>query len=128
MIAGLLSEEMSEVVDKYPLLGDIPVLGSLFRSSNFQKKETELVMIVTPRIVKPLGPGPYPLPTDHFIEPSAFGFYLLGQLEARAEPEPIPPPAGQPQTSSAEVRVPEFGGIIGGAGHRVPSGPLEVER
>jgi pilus assembly protein CpaC len=122
-IAGLLRDDVAELADKYPVVGDIPVLGALFRSSSFQKRETELVMIVTPRIVKPLGPGPHPLPTDHFIEPNAFEFYLLGALETRAEPEPAP----RPQSSGA-VERPSVGGFIGEAGHRVPSAPLEEER
>jgi len=87
MIAGLLSEEIREIAGKYPLLGDLPVLGSLFRSTQFLKDETELVIIVTPTLVKPLGPGPHPLPTDHFIEPSALEFYLWGALEGMP-PEP----------------------------------------
>jgi pilus assembly protein CpaC len=76
MIAGLLSEDIREQVSQYPVLGQIPILGGLFRSSRFEKNETELVIIVTPALVKPLGPGPHPLPTDHFIEPSAVEFYL----------------------------------------------------
>jgi len=81
MIAGLLNEEVREIAGKYPLLGDLPILGSLFRSTQFLKDETELVIIITPTLVKPLGPGPHPLPTDHFIEPSALEFYLWGALE-----------------------------------------------
>ena len=57
------------------------LFGSLFRSTQFRKEETELVIIVTPTLVKPLGPGPHPLPTDHFIEPSSSEFYLWGSLE-----------------------------------------------
>jgi pilus assembly protein CpaC len=113
-IAGLLRDDVSELVGKYPVLGDIPVLGSLFRSSQFLKNETELVMIVTPRLVKPLGPGPYPLPTDHFIEPSAFEFYLLGRLEGRDEEPPKKGPDGE---------TPPSGGLIGAAGHRVTATP-----
>ena len=63
------------------------MLGGLFRSSKFEKNETELVIVVTPQLVKPLGAGPPPLPTDHFIEPSAWEFYLLGALEGRFPPE-----------------------------------------
>jgi pilus assembly protein CpaC len=111
-IAGLLSERMSDFAEKYPVLGDIPVLGGLFRSSSYQNEETELVMIVTPRIVKPLPLGPRPLPSDHFIAPSAFEFFLLGRLEARAEA--VPPPA-EPEAGV----TPKYGGMIGPVGHRV---------
>jgi len=81
MIAGLLNEEIRELAGKYPLLGSIPIIGALFRSTQFEKEETELVIIVTPTLVKPLSAGPHPLPTDHFIEPSAAEFYLFGALE-----------------------------------------------
>ncbi len=123
-IAGLLQDRTSELVDSYPVLGNIPVLGGLFRSSSFQKDETELVMIVTPRIVKPLPPGPRPLPTDHFIEPSAFEFYLLGRLEARGENE-SGAPAPAPESGEVDLGAPRVGGIIGGAGHIVGSEPEE---
>jgi pilus assembly protein CpaC len=109
-IAGLLREDVDELVAKFPVLGDIPVLGALFRSSSFQKDETELVMIVTPRLVKPLGPGPHPLPTDHFVEPDDFEFYLLGRLEGRGDDA-----AGE----TADAESIETGGLIGEAGHRV---------
>ncbi len=103
-IAGLLDDRVRSSVQKYPVLGDVPILGALFRSVQFQKSETELVLIVTPRLVKPLPPGPHPLPTDSFVEPNAFETYLLGALEGQSPREP----AGA-------------GGLIGPAGHRVPS-------
>ncbi|MCV6612170.1 MAG: type II and III secretion system protein family protein [Amphritea sp.] len=78
-IAGLLNENMREVVNKFPGLGDIPVLGSLFRSQEFEKGETELVIMVTPQLAKPIDPDQIKLPTDHFIEPSDTEFYLLGR-------------------------------------------------
>jgi pilus assembly protein CpaC len=59
------------------------LIGGLFRASKFEKNETELVIVVTPHLVKPLGEGPPPLPTDHFIEPNAWEFYILGALEGR---------------------------------------------
>jgi len=82
-IAGLLSEDLRERIGQYPWLGQIPLLGGLFRSSKFEKNETELVIVVTPQLVKPLGEGPPPLPTDHFIEPNDWEFYILGALEGR---------------------------------------------
>ena len=106
-IAGLLREDVTQLVSQYPVLGDIPVLGNLFRSTQFQKDETELVMIVTPRLVKPLGAGPHPLPGDHYVEPDDFEFYLLGRLE------------GRPEESSADESAALGGGLIGEAGHRV---------
>ncbi len=80
-IAGLLRDNVKETISKFPLLGDIPILGALFRSASFQKNETELIIIVTPRLVKPLDPTKQALPTDQFIEPDDFEFYLMGNLE-----------------------------------------------
>jgi len=77
-IAGMLQETARENVDKYPVLGDIPVLGALFSSKQWQKQETELVIIVTPHIVKPLDMAEQTLPTDFYIEPDDAEFYLWG--------------------------------------------------
>ena len=82
-IAGLLEDKVKSVIEKVPGLGDLPILGQLFTSQEFQRNETELIMIVTPHLVKPLNPGPRPLPTDHYQEPSDWDFYLLGKQEAR---------------------------------------------
>ena len=70
-----------------PVLGDIPILGVLFRSSSYQKNETELIIIVTPHLVKPVDMAKQTLPTDQFVDPDDFEFYLLGSLEGRAKGE-----------------------------------------
>lgn len=90
-IAGLLSNESRSSVAKYPFLGDIPVLGQLFSSRAFQSKETELVVIVTPRLVKPVDQReqPLPLPTDSYKEPSDLEFFLWGKMEARESAKPV---------------------------------------
>ena len=80
-IAGLLDESVRESISRFPVLGDIPILGALFRSVSFQKSETELVIIVTPHLVKPVDVAQQPLPTDAFIEPNDVEFLLLGKLE-----------------------------------------------
>jgi pilus assembly protein CpaC len=92
-IAGLLSDEVKEDVQKFPLLGDIPILGALFRSSSFQRSETELVVIVTPHLVKPLDLAKQTLPTDAYIAPDDFEFYLEGRLEGRDGRKPALPGA-----------------------------------
>jgi pilus assembly protein CpaC len=69
-IAGLLLNNSRENISKFPVLGNIPILGVLFRSSSFQKNETELVIVVTPRFVKPSNQKKLPLPTDNYIEPT----------------------------------------------------------
>jgi pilus assembly protein CpaC len=104
-IAGLLSDTSRNVITKFPVLGDIPVLGILFRSTQYQKNETELVALVTPHLVKPMPPGAARLPTDKWIDPSDVDVYLLGLEQGRqkASPRPAPAPA-----ASAPL-PPEFG-------------------
>ena len=82
-VAGLINDNLREVVTKFPGLGSIPILGALFRSQEFQKNETELLILVTPHLAKPLVPAEVQLPTDYFVEPSDFGWYLQGRLEGR---------------------------------------------
>lgn len=77
-IAGLLRDNLRESIQKFPFLGDIPVLGALFRSSRFQKNQTELVIIVTPHFVKPIDMAQQALPTDTFVETNDWEFYLMG--------------------------------------------------
>ena len=93
-IAGLINENLRETVTKFPGLGDIPGLGALFRSQSFQKGETELLILVTPHLVKPMLPGEIRLPTDKFQEPSDLEFFLNGQLEGRASKESDSSPYG----------------------------------
>jgi len=86
-IAGLLRENVRTVVSKFPLLGDIPILGALFQSKEFQKENTELVIIVTPHLVKPLDMAKQTLPTDFYVEPNDAEFYLLGRTEGSGSPK-----------------------------------------
>jgi len=69
-IAGLVNNNQSQTVDKYPLIGDMPILGPLFRSNQFQNDQSELVIIITPYIVRPTGDKQLALPTDGFSSPS----------------------------------------------------------
>lgn len=83
-IAGLINENLREAVQKFPGLGDLPVIGHLFRSQQFLKGETELVITVTPKLAKPIAPEDLRLPTDSFIEPSDRDFFLFGRMEGKA--------------------------------------------
>ncbi len=74
---------MRNAVTKFPGLG-IPILGQLFRSQNFQKGQTELVILVTPKLAKPIRPSEVKLPTDNVIEPSNADFFLRGRMEGAA--------------------------------------------
>jgi pilus assembly protein CpaC len=87
-IAGLLKETIRDSVQKYPLLGDIPILGALFRSREFQKNETELIIIATPRLVKPLNTAKQTLPTDFYVEPNDVELYLFGLMEGKPKNQP----------------------------------------
>lgn len=82
-IAGLINETLRENVNKFPGLGDVPVVGMLFRSQEFIKGQTELVIFVTPRLARSFDPTLVKLPTDSFVEPNDQEFYLMGRLKAR---------------------------------------------
>lgn len=112
-LAGLLKDDIRENVQKFPFLGDIPVLGNLFRSSSFQKNETELIIIVTPHLVKPLDMTKQTLPTDQYIEPNDVEFYLLGDVER----VPKRPASSGARVTAASKRT---GGMEGDFGHIMP--------
>ena len=88
-IAGLLREAVRASISKFPLLGDLPIIGPLFQSKSFQKSETELVIIVTPHLVKPVELAKQSLPTDSYIEPSDAEFYLQGAIEGKSNQNSI---------------------------------------
>ena len=84
-IAGLLSEQVRGIASRIPGIGDLPVIGALFRSVNFQRSVPELVVLVTPEIVAPLEPHQRtPLPVDNRTDPDDFELYFLGRLEGTA--------------------------------------------
>lgn len=83
-LAGLIDDRLQSSIEKFPGLGSIPVLGALFRSQAYRAGETELVIMATPYLVKPIAPENIRLPTDGFVNPSDAEFYLLGRLEGRA--------------------------------------------
>ncbi|MEZ5681350.1 MAG: type II and III secretion system protein family protein [Erythrobacter sp.] len=78
-IAGLLQQDFKTTVNQVPLLGNIPILGALFRSTEFQKGETELLIVVTPRLVKPIKPSQVRLPTDRVNDPNAVQTIFSGE-------------------------------------------------
>ncbi|WP_045369708.1 type II and III secretion system protein family protein [Vibrio campbellii] len=78
-IAGLLSENARNVADGIPGASDLPVLGRLFKSEEFTSGETELVILVTPRLATPIDRRRITLPTDGFVSPNDVEFYLLGK-------------------------------------------------
>jgi len=82
MVAGLIRSNSVASINQFPGLGDIPIIGALMRSTEFREDKTELMFVITPRLVKPL-PANYQLPTDNFIEPSPADLYLNGKLEGK---------------------------------------------
>lgn len=81
MISGLLVDDMSDTIDGFPYLKDIPILGALFRSTAFSQNRTELVITVTAYLVKPLDDSSaLSLPTDGFEAATDLDIYLLGRL------------------------------------------------
>ena len=103
MIAGLLSNNNNNTIDKAPGLGDVPVVGALFRSNAFQRGETELVIVVTPYLVKPVNANDIVLPTDGYKAPTDLGRVLFGQLTdgktGGDRPKPSIAPSGAVQPS-----------------------------
>jgi pilus assembly protein CpaC len=91
-IGGLLQNSLNDTVNKVPGLGDLPVLGPLFRSTQFQHNESELIIIVTPYLVRPVS-GRIPAPTDGYIAPHDSDIYWTGKTgrpsEASAGSAPI---------------------------------------
>jgi pilus assembly protein CpaC len=100
-IAGLVNENMRTAVNKFPGLGDVPILGQLFRSQRFQKGETELVILVTPKLAKPIKPSDIKLPTDAVIDPTNAEFFLQGRIEGRKGAQPAKPAPGGGSESAA---------------------------
>ena len=78
MIAGLLRNSNTNSIEKAPFLGDLPILGTLFRSTRYRRAETELVIIVTPYLVRPVS-GPLALPTDGYRAPNMGQMVIEGQ-------------------------------------------------
>lgn len=84
-IGGLIKNNTTANVKAFPFLGEIPVLGVLFRSTEFQTNRSELVFVITPRLVKPL-PADYRLPTDNYQPPTRKELILDGKVESSATP------------------------------------------
>ncbi|MBK0328281.1 type II and III secretion system protein family protein [Rhodobacteraceae bacterium F11138] len=79
-IAGLIEDEFLDNASQIPWLGDVPVLGTLFRSADYQRKQTELVIIVTAHLVTPTRGEALALPTDRITPPSESELFLFGQM------------------------------------------------
>ncbi len=83
-IAGLLQDDFSDLSGQVPWLGDVPILGALFRSAEYQRRQTELVIIVTPHLVTPTTSEALALPTDRMRIPTEAELFLTGRTEGSA--------------------------------------------
>jgi len=100
MIAGLMSNNAQNTVQKTPGAGDVPILGALFRSTNFQKGETELVIIVTPYLVNPVNANDIKLPTDGLAMPNVMETILGNRNVGGASTSDRPKPTTAPDATS----------------------------
>ncbi len=98
-IGGLIKNNLVTSMKGLPVLGEVPVLGALFRSADYQNERTELVFVVTVHLVKPLPPN-YALPTDKISAPTRAEFLLGGRHEGRTAPPAAPTAGPAPQASA----------------------------
>ncbi|MES2699163.1 MAG: type II and III secretion system protein family protein [Pseudomonadota bacterium] len=98
-IAGLLRDDTRTTVNQLPILGSLPIIGSLFRSTEYQNGETELLIVVTPRLVRPVRANQIRLPTDRVRDPSVPDVLLNGDTY---QPVDLPPAAAPTQESDYE--------------------------
>jgi pilus assembly protein CpaC len=89
-MAGLIRKDFQDTVRQVPLLGSIPIIGTLFRSTEFQNEQTELVIIVTPRLVQPARAGTLKAPTDRVRPPNEGDLFLNGRTDTGVAPSAAP--------------------------------------
>ncbi|MGK6321121.1 type II and III secretion system protein family protein [Sphingomonas sp. DT-204] len=112
VIGGLLSNRHDNGFEKTPGVGDLPVLGALFRSNSFKRNESELVIVVTPYLVKPVNANDIALPTDGYKAPTDLGRVFLGDLAAgesggrRPRPAMATPSAPPPSIGAVTPAAP----------------------
>jgi pilus assembly protein CpaC len=116
-IAGLLRRDFQTTVRQLPILGSIPIIGSLFRSSSFQKGETELLIVVTPRLVAPIRPDQVRLPTDRIDDPKASDVIMDGE---GYHPKALAPLPTAPSVSDA-AKSAAPGGLAPAGGELPPA-------
>lgn len=120
-MAGLLRTDFQDTVRQFPILGSIPIIGMLFKSTNFQRDETELVITVTPRLVRPVPPYALKSPTDRAGPPNEADLFLLGRTDTGVPAGPgatgVPPADAVPPRPVVVVPTQP-----GGSAARQPSG------
>lgn len=127
MIAGLIQNNAVNAIDKTPGVGDVPILGALFRSTSFRRNETELVIVVTPYLVKPVEEKDVHLPTDGFQAPDEAGRLFGGQLHGNSKGT-RPMPTASETTGVAAPRVGAADPAEGAAATAQASQPRREEK
>ncbi|WP_242122814.1 type II and III secretion system protein family protein [Sphingobium sp. Sx8-8] len=105
-LAGLLRRDFQDTVRQFPILGSLPIIGTLFRSSGFQKGENELVIIVTPHLVKPMQAEDVALPSDRVKPPHELDLFLMGRTDKAVGINPLDPNAMPPEAPKAPKAAP----------------------
>ena len=103
-IAGLLSDDFSDISGQVPWIGDVPILGALFRSAEYERRQTELVIIVTPHLVSPTRGEALALPTDRVRPPTEQDLFLFGRVARSDAPK---------RGGAGEVARQDFSGSYG---------------
>lgn len=108
-IGGLIKNNVTSNLTAFPVLGELPILGALFRSTSFKNDRSELVFVITPHLVKPLPPN-YALPTDSYVPPTRTDMIVNGRLEGQP-PQPAEAPAPNGTTVEPVPTAPADGGF-----------------
>ncbi|HEY0131998.1 MAG TPA: type II and III secretion system protein family protein [Allosphingosinicella sp.] len=116
MIGGLLRNSNSNSIEKAPILGNLPIIGALFRSTQFRRGETELVIVVTPYLVKPVNASQIALPTDGFRSSNTAERVMLGTSEYN---KPVPRPG--PTMAPPRTASPGMGGVASVPARQLPA-------
>jgi pilus assembly protein CpaC len=129
MIAGLLSNQMSSSVSKMPGAGDIPVLGALFKSNGWRRNETELMIVITPYLVKPVSDSQIILPTDGLHSTNDLERIIMGKVtenkgdKARPMPSIAPAVSSGPEMGAVSEAAPTLSNKPQAQASAAPSGP-----
>jgi pilus assembly protein CpaC len=112
VIGGLLQNNITTSQEQLPWLGDVPILGALFSSKSYQKNETDLAIIITPRLVRPTRPGDVvKTPLDKTLPGNDVDFFLMGKAEIRREATRLASGATHPMIGHV-LDLPKKGGTI----------------
>ncbi|MCO8448134.1 type II and III secretion system protein family protein [Burkholderia cenocepacia] len=137
-IGGLIKDNATGALKAIPGVGEVPVLGALFRSTSFQQDRTELIFLITPHLVKPLQTADVALPTDSFSKPNEVDVYATGNMEGRggvrkAGAQPMQPANGAaaaPQTPAqapAPAPAPQSEAPVAPAALPAPRAPQDAD-